>query len=148
MAIIDIKEWIEQSREVTAHQHRCDARLVRLDSQRDDVTHQLHVFAEVFREAIIRALHRHEWLVLIFGVVRGLHHFAAHSGCPLFDFAYAGEVFIQFCAVFAADFMSQRCGIILDTVQNTGHPLAAIVVKEAVECLGWIDFAWNGRFGV
>ena len=148
VAIIDIKEWVEQTGKVTAHQHRCDTCFVGLDGQSDDIAHQLHVFAEVFWKSIIRALHRHEWLILILCVVGCLHHFATHLGCTLLDFAYAGEVFIQLCTVFTADFMAKRSSIVSDAVKHARHPLAAIVVEEAVKRLGWIDLTWNGRLGV
>jgi hypothetical protein len=67
------------------------------------------------------------------GPVVGLIFHIARALDPLFDFAHAGEVFVELRLIGPADLAAQAAGMLLNAVEDAECALASLVVKQAVE---------------
>jgi hypothetical protein len=96
VSVADVEERIEQPGNVAAKQKSGDPRFVRLKSESDDVTHQSHVIADVFRQSVVRPGHFHDGLAAILCSIKCLVLIRSQSLDPFLDFANAGEILVEF----------------------------------------------------
>ena len=92
------------------------------------------MFADVFRQAVVGALHGKERGGPVFfdvGFAAGL--VAAHFFHALFNFAHAGEVFVELGFVGGTDFALQARGFVFDAIENALQAAAAAIFEKAVE---------------
>ena len=142
------EKGIEQTGEVAAEQEGRDAGLVGLKREGDDVAHEAHVFADVFGQAVIGAVHGDHRPAASPGVVGGFLLNAAHAVHALFHLAHAVEIFVELGMVGGADLSVEASGVLLDAVEDTLGATAAAVFKQAVERERRVDLHRDGRVRV
>src|SRR5204862_5567090 len=104
-----------------------------LETEGDDVAHQSHVLANVFGQAIVRARHGDHGLAAVACIHGGFVFGGAHAFDARFDFAHAGEVFVELGFVAAAHAPAQARRFIADPIKNTLGAAIPAIIEEAVE---------------
>ncbi len=144
----DVEERIKEAGEVAAEQEGGDAGLVGLESERDDVAHEPHVFANIFGEAVIGARHRERGTSLVARAVVGRVFHRPGALDPFLDLANAGEILVELPLIGAADLPVQFGGVFLHAVENAERALAPLVVEEAIEGQRGINLHRDRREGI
>jgi hypothetical protein len=79
MLLAHAKEGIVERGQVPGQEQGGDARLVGLKPEGYDVAHQANVIADIFRQAVVRTLHRKQWAPRVARLLRGLVPYAFAS---------------------------------------------------------------------
>ena len=113
-----VEERIKQTGKVAAQEQGGDTGLIGLESQGDDVAHEPHVLADVFRQAVVRTRHCQGRAPAVLGAVVGLVFLDSRAADPLLDFPHACEILVELRLIGPADLAAQLAGMLLDPVED------------------------------
>ena len=145
MPVADFQKWIIHGRKIAGNNQRSHAGAVRLEGDGDQVAHQARVVAQIFRQAVLWAVHRKGRAVALLGELVRLVFGFAHALHALLYFADAGQIFVQFGFVIRAHLAAERLGAILHPVENAHVAQTAAILKQVIEGERGVDLHRHRR---
>ena len=133
MGLGHAEEGVEHPGQVAVEHQRRDPRLVGLKGDGDDIRHELHVLAQILRQAVGRTAHRRKRPAPVRGIPCGTGLIGAHAVDALLHVAHARQVLLELALIVGAEQRLEARGIVAHPVEDALQPPAAAVLEQAVE---------------